>query len=120
MPAILEVPEVRARVGLLSVGAFEALAEMGAVSKRAELIRGVIVEKMPKSPLHSTLVKQIFLFLLGFQRDGLVVFTERSLRLADSMPEPDAMVVRGEERDFKRRHPPTPNLSLRLPLAAWR
>ena len=60
MPAILELPEVRARVGLLSVEAYEMLAEAGAVKRNAELIRGVIVEKTPKSPLHSKLVERIF------------------------------------------------------------
>ena len=52
MPAILELPEVRARLASLSVEAYEALADMGAIAKRAELIRGMIVEKVPKSPLH--------------------------------------------------------------------
>ncbi len=70
MPAILELPEVRARVGLLSVEAYEALADMGAVSKRAELIRGIIVDQTPESPLHRTLVKRLFVLLLAFQRAG--------------------------------------------------
>ena len=105
MSAILELPEVRARVGLLSVAAYELLAEAGAVKRNAELIRGVIVEKMPKSPLHSKLVERIFLWLLACTRAGLVVFSERPLRLAGSMPEPDAMVVSGQRSDFDDQHP---------------
>lgn len=105
MPAILELPEVRARVATLSVGAYEALAEMGAVEKRAELIRGMIVRKMPKSPLHCKLIRRVFLFLLAWQRSGWAVFTEQPLRLTDSMPEPEVMIVRGEVSDFDARHP---------------
>lgn len=105
MSAILELPEARARLSRLSVEAFEALAEMGAIGKRAELIRGLIFEKMPKSPLHTKLVKRIFLLLLGLEKAGFVVFIESSLRLADSMPEPDVMIVRGEENDFDAKQP---------------
>ena len=47
MAAILDLPEVRARLTRWSVAAYERLTELGAVSRRAELIRGLIVEKMP-------------------------------------------------------------------------
>ena len=96
MSAILELPEVRAQVGLLSVEAYETLAEMGAVSERAELIRGIIVDKMPESPWHRTLVRRLF---------GWIVFSEDPLRLKDSEPEPDAMIVRGDEHEFITKHP---------------
>ncbi len=105
MNAILELPEVRSQVHPLSVAAYEALDAMGMLDKRAELLRGVIVKKMPKSPLHCDLVKRIFLFLLAFQRAGLAVFTERPLHLADSMPEPDVMIVRGDDREYQAKHP---------------
>ena len=95
MTAILELPEVRARVGLLTVKAYEMLAEAGAVKRNAELIRGIIVEKMPESPLHRTLVRRLFVLLLAFQRAGWIVFSEDPLRLEDSEPQPDAMIVRG-------------------------
>ena len=88
MCAILEWPEVRARIMPLSVEVYDLLTEMGELDKRTELIRGVLIEKMSKSPLHSDLVKRIFLFLLAFQRTGLAVFTERPLRLADSCQNP--------------------------------
>ncbi len=105
LAAILDLPEVRAHVSPLSVEAYEALTEMGVLEKSAELIRGIIVKKMSKSPLHRKLTKRVFLHFLAFQRDGLVAFTEAPLRLKDSMPEPDAMIVRGEESDFDAKHP---------------
>ncbi len=118
MSAILELPEARARLFRLSVEAFEALARMGAVSKRAELIRGLIFEKMPKSPLHSKLVKRIFLFLLALEKAGFVVFIEASLRLWDSMPEPDIMVVRGEEADFDAKRPTNAELIVEVAVSS--
>ena len=118
MSAILDLPEVRARVSRLSVEAYEALAEMGALEKRTELIRGVIFKKMSKSPLHSKLIKRIFKALLALESAGFVAFTERPLRLADSEPEPDAMVVRGQESDFDAKHPTTAELVVEVAVSS--
>ena len=118
MPAILDLPEVRARISPLSVEAYEALAEMGVLEKQAELIRGMIVKKMPKSPLHCKLIRQIFLYLLALQRVGIAVFTERPLRLADSMPEPDVMIVRGEVSDFDATHPRSAELVVEVAVSS--
>ncbi len=115
---ILDLPEVRARVSLMSVETYEVLTELGALKKKAELLRGIIVEKMPKSPLHCKLIKRIFLYLLTFQRSGLVVFLERPLRLADSVPEPDVMIVRGEESDFDAKHPTTAELVVEVAVSS--
>ncbi len=118
MSTILDAPEMRARMSPLAVEAYEALAEMGALEKRAELIRGFIVKKTFKSPLHCKLIKRIFLYLLTLQRNGLVVFTERPLRLADSVPEPDAMIVRGEESDFDAKHPTNAELVIEVAVSS--
>ena len=105
MSAILEIPEVRARLAPLSVEVYEALTEMGVLDKRAELIRGMIVKKMPKSPLHRKLTKWIYDHCRDQRPAGHVVFQEAPLRLADSEPEPDVMIVRGEGSDFDTAHP---------------
>ena len=107
LAAILDLPEVRACVAALSVEAYEALDQIGVLGRHDELIRGLIVKQMPKTPLHSKLIKRIFLFLLAFQRGGMVAFSERPIRLRDSMPEPDVIIVRGEESDFDAEHPTT-------------
>ena len=98
---------MRARIAPLSVEACEALVEKGLVDERTELIRGILVKKMSRSPLHSDLTKRIFLRLLSFQRNGYAVFSERPLRLVDSMPEPDVMIVRGVDGDFRIKYPTT-------------
>jgi Uma2 family endonuclease len=107
MAAILDLPEVRARVGRWSVADYERLAELGVIPRRVELIRGIIVEKMPKSPLHTFLIGRICEDLRRRVHRELTVRQEPPLRLADSMPEPDAAVVRGTQEDFRARHPTT-------------
>ena len=118
MPAILDLPEVRARVAPLSVESYEALTEAGTLEKQAELIRGVIVNKMPKSPLHRKLTKRIFVHFLALQRLDLVAFTEAPLRLTDSMPEPDVMIVRGDESDYDAKHPTTAELVVEVAVSS--
>ena len=118
MADILDLPEVRARVSRLSVETYEALTEMGILDKRAELIRGVIVKKMPKSPLHRKLTKQIFKRLLALESAELVAFAEAPLRLMDSEPEPDVMIVRGKESDFDAKHPTAAELVVEVAVSS--
>lgn len=118
MPAILDLPEVRARVSLMSVETYEMLAEMGSISKRAELIRGVVIDKMPKSPLHRDLTKAIYEFLLAWQASGFVVFMEAALRLKDSKPEPDVMLVHGTASDYAGKDPTTAALVVEVAVSS--
>jgi hypothetical protein len=50
MTAILDLPEVRQRVSPLSVEEYSRLDEYNENGKRTELIRGIVIEKMSKSP----------------------------------------------------------------------
>ena len=118
MSAILDLPEVRARVSLMSVATYEALTEMGALDKRAELIRGIIVTKMSKSALHRKLTKWLYDHCRDQRLSGHVAFQEAPLRLADSMPEPDVMIVRGQESDFDDRHPQTAALVVEVAVSS--
>lgn len=118
MTAILDLPEVRERVTRWSVEDYERLTELGVVSRRAELIRGFIVEKMPKSPLHNFLTDRIADHLRHRALEGLVVRQELSLRFADSVPEPDVAVVHGRKEDFRSRHPTTAELVIEVAVSS--
>lgn len=110
MPAILELPEVRQRVSTLTVEEYHRLDEYNERGRRTELIRGIVIEKMSKSPLHAALAKRLYDLLLARLPAGWVVRREDPLTLKDSEPEPDIAVVRGTERDFFNAHPQTAEL----------
>lgn len=58
MVAILENPEVRQLVKKFSVHEYELLGEnLG--SNHTELIRGILIERMPPSPSHSFLITRL-------------------------------------------------------------
>lgn len=111
MSSILELPEARARAVRWSVEDYEQygewLADQGVLPKRAELIRGIIIEKMSKSPLHVDLFKGLYDAFSRRLPSDCMIFQERPLRLADSEPEPDVSVVRGTRADFQGKHPTT-------------
>jgi Uma2 family endonuclease len=104
---ILEVPAVRQRVAPISVATYHRLAEEGLVDPRTELLRGVIIEKMSKSPLHVAIVRRLFEALSVIVSSGRFVRKEDPLTLVDSEPEPDLAVVQGQPDDFRTAHPQT-------------
>ena len=118
MSAILDLPEVRDRVARWSVEAYEQLVGLGVLDKKSELIRGIIVQRMPKSPLHFTLTKRIYDHFQSQRIMGCIVRQEGPLRLVDSEPEPDVAIVRGSESDFTTRHPTTAELVVEVAVSS--
>ncbi|MCI0744675.1 MAG: Uma2 family endonuclease [Verrucomicrobia subdivision 3 bacterium] len=112
--AILEIPEVRQRVSRLSVEEYHRLDEYNEHGRRTELIRGIVIEKMSKSPLHRSVVKRLYDMISRMLPSGFVVFQEAPLTLRDSEPEPDISIVRGVESDFAAVHPTTAELVIEV------
>src|SRR5437870_13608290 len=102
MSAILEIPEVRQRVSPLTVEEYHRLDEYNENGRRTELIRGIVIEKMSKSPAHRTLVSLLYRLFLTRLPKGFTVWQEQPLTLADSEPAPDISVTRGGERGFQK------------------
>ena len=118
MPAILELPEVRERVSPLTVDEYHQLGEFNEHRRRAELIRGIVIEKMSKSPLHSFIAKALYDLLVQLVPAGYLVRREDPLTLADSEPEPDVAVVKGTPADFVAAHPRTAELVVEVAVSS--
>lgn len=118
MSAILEIPEVRRRVSRLSVEQYHRLDEFNEQGRRTELIRGIVIEKMSKSPLHSSIAKRLYDRLIRMVSEGLVVRREDPITLADSEPEPDIAIVRGTEEQFFTTHPTTAELVIEVAVSS--
>ena len=110
MADILDLPEVRSRVSRLSVDFYHQLNELHPELPRTELIRGIIIQKMPKSPLHASIMTLLVNLLLPRVLSGFLLRIEHPLTLEDSEPEPDFAVVRGAVRDFTQEHPTSAEL----------
>src|SRR5438093_10728764 len=105
--AMLEIPEVRARVSPVTVAQYHQFPEFNENGRRTELIRGVIIEKMSKSPLHSGTASALYDVIRPQVPPGFWLRKEEPLTLRDSEPEPDLSLVRGSREDFTTRHPAT-------------
>ncbi len=118
MLSVLENPAIRARVPAFSVENYHRMFEMGMLSPKVELIRGALLEQMPKSPLHASIVELLRDYLFVKLPEGFLLRQEQPLTLNDSEPEPDVAVIRGARQDFLTAHPTTAELVIEVAVSS--
>lgn len=94
----------------LTVAQYHRLRDAGWIAEKTELLEGRIIQKTTKSPRHSTLIGILQQMLSTHLPDGYLLRKEDPLTLADSEPEPDLCIVRGQLADFRDAHPTTAEL----------
>jgi Uma2 family endonuclease len=107
MLSVLDEPAFRQRVSPLSVNEYQQLGADNERRKGTELIRGFVIEKMSKSPLHGTIASLLQELLVPVVPTGYFLRREEPLTLKDSVPEPDLAIVAGRRTDYLRVHPKT-------------
>ena len=107
MSSILDLPSIRERLSRISVAEYHRQPERNAHGRRTELIRGLVIEKMSKSPRHEATIKRLFRIIWNAAGQSHVVSKDSPLTLHDSEPEPDIAVVAGHDNDFTTEHPHT-------------
>ena len=110
MTTLLELPEIRECFSPLSVAEYHQLGEFNENGRRTELVRGIVIEKMSKSPLHRFTADQVRQILAAQITPDFTLFSQDPITTADSEPEPDVMVVRGTREEFRTTHPTTAEL----------
>ncbi|MEQ1748820.1 MAG: Uma2 family endonuclease [Prosthecobacter sp.] len=109
LPILEQLPSLKKRAMPLSIKAWHQMIDKGLAPERAELIRGVIIEKMSKSILHTKLSSRLFRILQLALGPEFWVRKEDPLTFLDSEPEPDISVIEGAETDYDT-HPSTAHL----------
>jgi Uma2 family endonuclease len=107
MSSLLANPIIRDAVVPLTVDQYRRMGEAGVIDQRTELIRGVILRKMNKSPLHTLTVKKLVNTLRPLVPSGFELRKEEPLTLAHSEPEPDIAMVDENSYDPGQCHPAT-------------
>ena len=118
MTSILDNPAIRQAILSVSVEQYHRLGEAGLIHENTELLKGVIVEKMIKSPAHSWLVQFLVDWLRANLPPDLHVRQEQPLTFADSEPEPDLAVVAGGPDDYRSAHPSTALLVIEVAVSS--
>jgi Uma2 family endonuclease len=119
MNAILEIPSIRDRVSRITVEEYHRQPERNANGRRTELIRGIVVEKMSKSPLHGTIASRLFQLILPTIPPGFCARPEQPLTLNDSEPEPDVTVLAGHLGDYVDAHPSVALLAVEVAVTTY-
>ncbi len=114
MISVLEESCVRQRVHPISVETYHRMGEIGALSERTELIRGVVIEQMPRPPLHSSIVGLLGDSLTALALKEHIVREQEPLTFEESEPEPDIAIVCGSRQDYFRGHPRTASLVIEV------
>lgn len=110
MISLLEVPCVREHAMRLSVEHYRLLGE----ASRAELLKGVLIEKSRKSPLHRLITRRLVKALESQITPEFEVWKEDPLTFSDSEPEPDVAVVPRASDSYTSAHPTTAALIIEV------
>ena len=97
-----------------SVAEYHKLIDAGILTEDnpVELLEGWIVPKMTRKPPHDGTIDLANGVLLTYVVLGWFVRIQQAIATADSEPEPDLVVVRGDRRSFLQRHPGPTDIGL--------
>ncbi len=98
----------------LSVDQYHEMIRTGILTNddQVELLEGWLIAKMPKNPAHHVATYLIRKALESLVPTGWYVESQEPITTANSEPEPDIMVVRGDIRDYLERHPGPEDITL--------
>jgi Uma2 family endonuclease len=98
----------------LSVNQYLQMARAGILTEedRVELVEGVLVTKMGRNPPHILVTKRIYKALTAAVPRGWTVSKEDPFEALVSVPEPDCLVMRGSDDDYRDRLPEPQDVAL--------
>ena len=117
-PAILEVPAIRQHIYQITVEQYHAWVRNGLLDAPVELLDGVLIEKMSKSPLHSSVAQKLVRKLRAAAKQNLDVRQEQPITCETSEPEPDIALVEARPDDYAAGHPTTAELVVEITISS--
>ena len=102
----------------VTVEQYHALFAQGLIPEKAELLEGIIVEKMSKSPLHSSVTQKLLRKLRAAASEGFDVRQEQPITCRRSEPEPDLALVAASPDDYATGHPQTAELVIEIAVSS--
>jgi Uma2 family endonuclease len=113
-PDVPDVPIYR-----LTVQQYLAMVEAGILTEDdpVELLEGWLVEKKTKNPPHLVATGLLLDLLPPLLPGGWLLSVQDPVATVDSVPEPDAAVIRGARRDYRERRPAAADVALVVEVA---
>lgn len=108
-----------ASMARFSLARYQRMIETGILTSedKVELLENYVVLKMPRNPPHDGTVQLIGGTLLPMILQGWGLRVQLTVVLADSQPEPDLAIVRGDARAYMARHPSPADVGLIVEVA---
>jgi Uma2 family endonuclease len=112
MITTLAVPD--SPIWRLSIAQYHQMVQAGILTDDdpVELLEGWLVTKMPKNPPHRLATQLMRETLAQLVPVGWYVDAQEPITTADSEPEPDVVIVRGDRRQYRDRHPGPEDVAL--------
>jgi Uma2 family endonuclease len=103
----------------LGIDQYHAMIRTGILTEDdpVELLEGWLVVKMPQNPPHRVAVRLTYKALEAIVPTNWYIDTQAPITTADSEPEPDIVVVRGDPRHYLDHHPTPQDLALVVEVA---
>ncbi|MDX1958058.1 MAG: Uma2 family endonuclease [Leptospiraceae bacterium] len=117
MNLILEKKSLRERSLPISVEMYHRLGEENLIPEKTELIEGVIIEKMPKSPKHSSFVRKLLNYFTNKISKKYLISLENPITTKSSEPEPDLCVLDFREDFYENAHPSFAHLVIEVSIS---
>jgi Uma2 family endonuclease len=107
------------RILRMSVEQYQAMVQANILTEDdpVELLEGWLVQKSARHPRHQVVTGLIYRALERFVGGGWYVDSQEPITTADSEPEPDVIVIRGELVNFLQRHPQPHEIALVVEVA---
>jgi Uma2 family endonuclease len=119
MITLLEHPSVQALVTRMSVVDYHRFGELGLLPEKVELIDGVLINKMPKSPKHAYVIDFLTNVFRKIFQTNFIVRSEQPISTKKSEPEPDVSIIYGTLNEYKLSHPTTARLVVEVSLTTY-
>ena len=102
-----------------SVEQYERMLETGVLTseERVELIEGIVIQKMTQHPPHAVAIDYTVDALRPLLPGGWRLREQKPIKLSDSEPEPDLVILRGPLSRYERRHPRPADIAVVIEVA---
>ena len=107
---ILDDPAIRKNVFSFCLVQYHNLLS----DESTELIKGQVIKKMPKSPVHTFFIEVLSTFLRKIVPKNCIVRQEAPISIWDSEPEPDISILEGPIDKYFSAHPKTAILIIEI------
>lgn len=108
-----------ASMAKFSTARYDRMVEAGLLTSedKVELLENYVVLKMPRNPAHDGTIQLISRALLRPIPPGWDLRCQLTVALADSRPEPDFAITRGDARTYLAHHPTPADVGLLVEIA---